>query len=131
MKRAVVVLVLVAGVTVGIDALGDLTQDRPDRILPGSRTEIVLEVSNKNTHGSVLESAQALWAVCQTTVHNRLEPPGVVPAGGDHFRLVTTPAVGEHSWRRLQGCFEDLSVDQVLARVVSHRDLAPGERPAG
>jgi hypothetical protein len=126
-KRAAVLVILAAAVTLGIDALGDLTQDRPDRVAPGSRTEIVLEVSNKNHHGSVLESAHALWAVCQTTVHNRLEPPGVVPIGGDHFRLVTAPAVGEHSWRRLQGCLEDLSVDQVLARVISHRDI-PAQR---
>lgn len=125
MKRAAVLVILAAAVTLGIDALGDLTQDRPDRVAHGSRTEIVLEVSNKNHHGSVLESAQALWAVCQTTVHNNLEPPGVVALGGDQFRIVTAPAVGEHSWRRLQGCFEDFSVDQVLGRVISHRDLPP------
>ena len=125
MKRAAAVLVLAAAVTLGIDALGDLTQDRPDRVAPGSRTEIVLEVDNRDTHGSPTEGAEALWAVCQGTVRNRLEPPGVVPLGGDQFRLVTQPALGEHSWRRLQGCFEDLSIDQVVARVVSRRDLPP------
>ena len=27
------------------------------------------------------------------------------------FRLVTEPALGEHSWRRLQGCLEDTTLD--------------------
>ena len=41
------------------------------------------------------------------------------------FRLLTEPAIGEHSWRRLQGCLEDATIDRVKARVVSKRDLAP------
>ena len=122
MKRAAVLLGLAVAVYFGVDAMGDLTQDRPDVVAPNSNSEIVLQVTSRDVHGSSDEAAQALWAVCQNTVRNRLAPPGVVPVGGDRFRLVTEPAVGEHSWRRLQGCLEDLAVDQVKARVVTKRD---------
>lgn len=125
MKRRVIVLVLCVLVVAGIDVLGDLTQDRPDRVQPGSRTEILLKVRNRDVHGSGIEGAQGLWGVCQSTLHNRLVPPGVVHVAGDHFRLVTEPAIGEHAWRRLRGCLEDLTVDQVLGQVITKRDLPP------
>ena len=128
MKRAVIVLALAAVAAVGVDVLGDFTQDRPDVSLPGSRSEIVLKVTNRDAGGSKREAAEGLWAVCQATVRNRLQPPGVVDVGAGRFRLVTQPSVGEHAWRRLKGCFEDLGVDRALARVVSKRDLPPSSR---
>ncbi len=125
MKRAVLLVLAVATVALGIDILADLTQDRPDRILPGSRTEIVLEVKSRDRTGSDLLSAQGLWGACQGTVWQRLVEPGVVEAAGGRFRLFTEPAIGEHSWRRLQGCLEDATLDRVKGHVVSKRDVAP------
>ena len=115
-------VVAVAAVVAGIDALADLTQDRPDRIAPGSRSEIVLEVRHRSAEEASLRTAQGLWGACQGTVPQQLTEPGVVGLGHGRFLLTTSPAVGEHAWRRLQGCLEDMTVDRVRAEVVSKRD---------
>lgn len=125
MKRALVMVVAVAALVIGVDMLADLTQDRPDRIVPGSRSEIVLDVKSRDRGGSALLSAQGLWGACQGTVHHRLAEPGLVEVSEGLFRLQTEPALGEHSWRRLQGCLEDTTLDKVKAHVVSKRDIGP------
>jgi hypothetical protein len=125
MKRALLVLIAIAAVSIGVDTLADLTQDRPDRILPGTRSEIVLDLRSRDRGGSALLSAQGLWGACQGTVRHRLAEPGVVEVSDGRFRLVTEPALGEHSWRRLQGCLEDTTLDKVKAHVVSKRDIGP------
>lgn len=125
MKRVLFGIVAVAAVFAGIDALADLTQDRPDRVQPGSRSEIVLEVSARDRTGSNLLAAQGLWGACQGNVWQRLAEPGVVQLAEGRFRLTTEPAVGEHSWRRLQGCLEDATLDRVKGHVVSKRDVPP------
>ena len=125
MKRALLGLVAVAALFAGIDLLADMTQDRPDRVLPGSRSEIVLEVSSRDRTGSDLLAAQGLWGACQGNVWQRLTEPGVVEVAEGRFRLTTEPAVGEHSWRRLQGCLEDTTLDRVKGHVVSKQDVPP------
>ena len=125
MKRVLLVVVGVVAVYAGIDVLADLTQDRPDHVLPGSRSEIVLQVSSSDRTGSDLLAAQGLWGACQGNVWQRLAEPGVVQVADGRFWLVTEPAVGEHSWRRLQGCLEDATLDRVKGHVVSKRDVAP------
>ena len=129
MKRALLVVLAVAGVVMGIDVLADLTQDRPDRVPPGSRSEVVLEVDSRDRTGSELLSAQGLWGACQGTVYQKLAEPGVTQVAEGQFRLLTEPALGEHAWRRLQGCLEDATLDRVKARVLSKRDLAPAPVP--
>ena len=125
MKRAVIAVVAVAIMVMGVDFLADLTQDRPDPVLPGSRSEVVLEVRSRDRTGSALMSAQGLWGACQGNVYQRLVEPGVTEVGDGRFRLQTEPALGEHAWRRLQGCLEDATLDRVKARVVDKRDLVP------
>jgi hypothetical protein len=129
MKRALLLLVAAIAVSMGVDALGDLTQDRPDRVLPGTRSEIVLDVQSRDRGGSALLSAQGLWGACQGTVRHRLAEPGVIEVADGRFRLVTEPALGEHSWRRLKGCLEDTTLDRVKAQVVSKRDIPPASLP--
>lgn len=125
MKRAVLLVLAAAMLTLGIDALADLTQDRPDHVVPGSRSAIVLEVDSRDRTGSNHLSAQGLWGACQGTVYQRLLEPGVVERTDGHFLLTTEPALGEHAWRRLQGCLEDATLDRVKGRVLSKHDLAP------
>ena len=129
MKRALLVLLAVAALAIGVDGLADLTQDRPDRILPGSRSEILLDLQSRDRGGSALLSAQGLWGACQGTVRHRLAEPGVVQVSDGRFRLVTEPALGEHAWRRLQGCLEDTTLDKVKAHVVTKRDIGPAPAP--
>ena len=123
MRRAVFVVVAVAALTAGLDVLADLTQDRPDRISPVSRSEIVLDVRHRSVDPAELRTAQGLWGACQGTVWQQLTEPGVVGLGDGRFLVTTSPAVGEHAWRRLQGCLEDMVIDRVRARVVSKRDI--------
>ena len=125
MKRALLMLVAVAALVGGIDALADMTQDRPDSVIRGSRSEIVLEVQSRDRTGSNRLSTQGLWGACQGNVWQKLVEPGVVELADGRFLLTTEPALGEHSWRRLQGCLEDATLDRVKARVVSKQDLAP------
>ena len=125
MKRALLVILAVAAIAGGVDLLADLTQDLPDGVVPGSRTEIVLEVDSRDRTGSNHLSAQGLWGACQGNVWHRLAEPGVVELEDGNFRLTTEPALGEHAWRRLQGCLEDATLDKVKGRVLSKRDLAP------
>ena len=129
MKRALLVVLAVTSVVMGIDVLADLTQDRPDHVLPGSRSEFLLEVDSRDRTGSELLSAQGLWGACQGTVYQKLAEPGVTQVAEGQFRLLTEPALGEHAWRRLQGCLEDATLDRVKARVLSKRDLAPAPAP--
>lgn len=129
MKRTLSIVLAVAGLVMGIDVLADLTQDRPDRVLPGSRSEVLLEVDSRDRTGSELLSAQGLWGACQGTVYQKLAEPGVTQVAEGQFRLLTEPALGEHAWRRLQGCLEDATLDRVKARVLSKRDLAPAPAP--
>ena len=130
MKRVALILVGMAALAVFVDILGDLTQDRPDKVVAGARSEIVLELRTKDYLGSPLSAAQGLWGACSGTVTQQLIDPGVVDVGGGHYRLVTDRAVGEHSWRRLQGCLEDATIDRVTAEVVTKRDLLPTPAPA-
>jgi hypothetical protein len=125
MRRSLLVALAVAALVAGVDLLADLTQDRPDRVVPGSRSEILIDVESRDRGGSNLLSTQGLWGACQGTVRHRLAEPGVVQVSDGRFRLVTEPALGEHSWRRLQGCLEDTTLDKVKAHVVSKRDTAP------
>lgn len=129
MRRSLLLLGAVLALVVGIDALADLTQDRPDRVLPGTRSEIVLDLKSRDRGGSALLSAQGLWGACQGTVRHRLAEPGVTEITDGRFRLVTEPALGEHAWRRLQGCLEDTTLDKVKAHVVTKRDIGPPPAP--
>jgi hypothetical protein len=124
-RRAALWLVLAALIAMAVDTLGDLTQNRPDARVAGSRSEILVEISNRNIYSSPLEAAQGLWGVCQGTVRHRLVPPGVVPVGDDKFLVSTEPALGKHAWRRLRGCLEDHTLEAVVARVVSKQDRPP------
>ena len=125
MMRAALILIGMATLAVFVDVLGDMTQDRPDKVVPGAQSEIVLELRTQDYLGSPLSAAQGLWGACSGTVKEQLIDPGVVDLGGGHYRLVTNRAVGEHSWRRLQGCLEDATIDRITAEVVSKRDLMP------
>ena len=44
MKRALLLLGLIVVAVAGIDWLADLTQNRPDVVVPGSRSEVVHDV---------------------------------------------------------------------------------------
>ena len=125
MKRALLLLVGAAVLVVGVFALAEMTQNRPDPPRPGSRSEVVLQVSQKSHVRPTLEAAQNLLGACQGTVpRHRLNPSD---AGEERVRVVTEPALGDHAWRRFRGCLEDFTLDLVKAGVVTKRDLPVGQ----
>lgn len=124
MKTLVASLALAAAIALGLDALGDLTQNRPDRDVPGSTSELLLRVSTRSGEPPAT-AARRLWMACEHTVRNRLLDPGLVEVGDGLMGAVTEPAVGPRSWRRLKGCLEDLTLDHVQATVISKVDRPP------
>ena len=115
MKRAFVVLATGAALTLSIDALGDLTQNRPDAIT-GGQTTVVLELSIKDADlGSPAAAATSLWMACRGTVSSDLQDLSV--AGG-RVSLTLEPALGPYSMRRLNGCLEDGTIDGLSAHLI-------------
>ena len=116
LKRLFLSLSLAVALTVGIDQLGDLTQDRPDVVVGGSTT-LVLDVSIKDADlGSTTAAAQTLWMACRGTVSNQMTGLELVSPG--RVSLAFEPALGNYSMRRLNGCLEDGTIDGLSATLV-------------
>lgn len=122
MKRALLLpLVLVAGV-VGIDALADATQNRPDRQAdPGSASAVTFEVDGRNfPHRQ--DPGQVLWVACQGTFGSATLH--LAEVGEGTYRATVQPALGEHAQRRLRGCLDDATVDRLSGHLVGVETLA-------
>jgi hypothetical protein len=120
-RRALGLVAAVATAVVGIQALADATQNRPDPASPADATEVVLHVRTKDGYPPAL-GAEGLWAACRQTVRAaRLAAP-VRTEGEQRFVLALEPALGPHARRRLLGCVQDATIDDVTATVVADRD---------
>ncbi len=118
-RKQVVALVLAILLgTVGLDVLADATQTRPDRLVPGTTTAVIVELSLHKSGLSAAEGMDSLWGTCRNTVPNKLTDAGIVALGGLRFELTFTPALGKNGYRRLHGCFEDAVLDNLQARVL-------------
>ena len=115
-KRMFVGLLLVTATMLGIDALGDLTQDRPDLVTGGSTT-MTLDISVRDADlGGTMSAAQTLWFACRGTVSNELTD--LSASGAGRVSMEFEPALGKYSTRRLTGCFEDGTVDGLKASLI-------------
>ncbi len=123
MKRAVVLLAVVAAAWLTVDVLGDLTQSRPDEVDHDAATELVVDVDHDRFGTGDAGAAAALWAVCSAQTRSRATAPPAALGDGS-FRVVLVPAVGEHEQRKLVGCLEDLTVDRVRGNVRSFEAVA-------
>ena len=122
-------LLAVALLVAGIDAFADLTQDRPDAVVAGTSTALVIEVTHRETQVSAQNTAEAFWVSCRRVLPRRMEAHEIIGLTGQRARLVVTPAIGEHALRRFQGCIEDALIDRIQANVVSVETL-PTAPPA-
>lgn len=104
--------------TVGLDVLADATQTRPDLLRAGTRSAILLEVELRG--GSRLShlAIDALWGACSGTVPNELSTDGVRALGNSRYAISVEPALGKYGERRLRGCLQDATIDNVQARVL-------------
>lgn len=125
MKRVAIALALAVAAMLAVGELGDLTQSRPDAVQADAVTELVLDVEHDRFAQGAAGAASALWAVCagQTTS----QPTELLTAlDNGRYRVVLSPAVGEHEERKLRGCLEDLTVERVLGDVESWRTVRTG-----
>lgn len=125
MNRVVVLSIVALVTAAGVDALGDLTQNRPDpHPPPGARGLIVLDVATRQGDAHD-HAAETLWHTCHATLDRPLTTPGIVSTGkgalphSERFHLVTSRTIGEHESKRLHGCLEDAVTDHVQAHVVT------------
>lgn len=115
LKRAFATLCVGVLLALSIDALGDLTQNRPDATTSG-QTTVALELTIRDADlGTPRQAARSLWEACRGLVSNDLA--GMV-ATGSTVSLTFEPAVGQYSMQRLQGCFEDGTLDGLSAELV-------------
>lgn len=127
MKRLALTAVLVLAGVLAVDRLGDLTQTRGDRIIPGSRSEVVVEVTAQRYKHDLEAGARHLVAACAGTTRSVvLEDPGVVELEPGTYRFALEPSLGTHNRRKLVGCLEDLTVDRLQGHVVSVERILPG-----
>ncbi len=128
MKRSTATLaaagLVVAGVLT-VDALGDLTQTRPDPPRPGWRSEVLFEVRARDPAHRPPDLAARLWASCQHTAERTILAPGIVSLGGDVAKVVVRPSLGQHARQRLTGCLEDVTLDRAKGRVLAIRHFPP------
>jgi hypothetical protein len=117
MRRALMVVLLVALTAVAIDVLGDRTQNRPDWTPAGSRTVVTFDVDTRRAEQPVGEAARALWQVCGLTVPNQLVALEIRAGGTGTGTL--TPALGPHELERITGCLQDATIDRVWGDVLS------------
>jgi hypothetical protein len=132
MKRLLAVVALAAALVFGIDALGDLTQSRPDAPNYAADTEVVVAVDERGFNGDVDRAAAALRAVCAGQTKSQPVEGGALQALGDsRYRVVLRPAVGDGERRKLVGCLEDFTIARVRGDVRAFREVAtPAMRDA-
>ena len=118
-KHTLATIAVAAALSIGIDALGDLTQNRPDRALPGTSSTMVVEIKTRAAGASSVETASRLWSACAGTVPAYIETPKIAALGSGKAMIVTQPSLGEHTQRRLTGCLNDTTLDEVQASVTS------------
>jgi hypothetical protein len=116
MKSTLVAVVIGVLTVVGVGALADLTQNRPDPLVAGSSTVIEFDVGTRDYSGSDMQAAQALWAVCDSTVGGENTPLTSIDGG---FTVSVSPAFGTNGRKRLEGCLEDSTLDRVQGHVQS------------
>lgn len=118
MRRFVIHVALAIAGLVGVVALMNATQNRPDDPAPGSTSIVAFTVSTRDFPGGETTAVNTLVAVCAATVDSVVSPP--VPSG-DTWGVTITPALGEHGRKRLEGCLEDVTLDRVVGHVTDVR----------
>ena len=121
---AVVAAIVIA--TMGLDALADATQNRPDVVLNGTTSSVVVAVDPGSAR-SPLTATNALWGACTTQLGGGFKLLGVTALGAGDVQLLVTPRIGKYAERRLRGCVGDATTDRIRARVRSVSVLTGSE----
>ncbi len=113
---AALIFALMAG-TIGLDRLSDATQTRPDVILEGTQSAVVVDITVNGSAQTEKDTIRALWGACRATVPAELTGP--IAATGSTFQLNLQPTLGKNAERRFRGCLQDATLDNVSASVIS------------
>jgi hypothetical protein len=119
MKRVVIFVAVTLGLVVGVKAMADATQNRPDEAVAGTTSVIEFSVSTHDFQRGESAAATALWGVCASTVPGDVSP--LPDAEGDNWVVTVSPAIGRNGEKRLVGCLEDLTIDRVVGNVLDVR----------
>lgn len=117
-RAPLLLVVLLATLVLSIDALGDLTQNRPDAKAVGGSGQITLQVDRNGFFRPQIEAAQNLWAVCSGTLGRAHAATAFEQQSRGRVLLVIEPAPGQYAQRRLRGCLDDATLDNIQARVL-------------
>ena len=110
----------------GLDALGDAAQNRPDAVLKGTTSSVVVAVDPGSARSPVT-ATNALWGACTTQLGGGFKLLGVTALGAGDVQLLVTPRIGKYAERRLRGCVGDATTDRIRARVRSVSVLTGSE----
>ena len=126
--RLVAVIVVAAIVIgLGVDAIGDATQSRPEiPALPGT-TIIELDISQRGELRPPADVAATLWVACRSRVPSRVALLSTLTTSADSAQLTLDRRLGDLHRRRLAGCLGDLTLTSVLAEVEAMEMYEPGE----
>lgn len=118
--KLIAIVLLVAGGIWAAGTLGDLTQARGDPVVRESRSEVVMQVTSRGYKHDLDLGAQHLVAACAGTTFMRIaDDPGVVEIEPGVYQFTVEPALGTYNQRKLLGCLQDLTVNRLLANIVS------------
>ena len=118
MKR--LAALVIAGLVgfLAVDELSDLTQSRPDSPNHSADSELIFAIDENRFTGGRSAAASALWAVCGARTTSRpVAAAGPEHVGGDIYRVVLRPAVGDGEARKLVGCLEDFTIERIRGTV--------------
>jgi hypothetical protein len=105
-------------VWLGVQALIETAQARPDPADRPARTTIELSIEDRGFAGTPVAAAEAFWVDCGSTVGFHPTTGKVVGLQGDRVLLVLEPGIGRLGTRRLTGCLSDLRLSLVRATVI-------------
>lgn len=111
-------LAAAAVATVGIDAMADATQTRPDPVVRGTTSSVVVSVNPGSARGPIT-STQALWGACTTQLGGGFKVVGMTALGAGDVQVLVSPQIGKYAERRLRGCIADAGTDRIRASVRS------------
>ena len=121
-------VLLVLAMVQAIDLIGDATQSRIEPTSTDRSMEVTLSVETKGGGADLDETAEALWITCRNLLNRRIAGTEPVPVGLGTYRLLITPAIGDHARRRLEGCIEDATLDRTVGKVVSFVEVPASAR---
>lgn len=125
LPHLVAAVVATALATAGLDALADATQNRPDTIVKGTTSSVVVAVDPGSARAA-LTATDALWGACITQLGGSYKVLSMTELGSGAVQVLVSPQIGKYAERRLRGCVGDATTDRISARVRSVTPVAAG-----